>query len=129
MAWDAPGACQYSFPAEVDLSNAPLTQFTAVAIGPSTTVAGQGQGNAVIKAYASGANFIGTLQNAPKLGEAGTVMVQGFSRCIASGTWAAGDSLSVGANGQLQKAGSSDTVFAIACESAVAGDCSTCLLK
>lgn len=129
MAWDAPGAYQYSYPADVDLSNAALNQFMAVAIGPATQVAGNGQGNAAVLAYAAGQNFCAILQNTARLGEACTLMFQGFSRCQCATAWSAGQPLKVVAGGQLAPASGSDTVFAMAAESAVPGDTSTCYLK
>lgn len=128
MAFDAPGAYQYSYPADVDMSDITQFQFTAVAIGPAQNVQGNDQGNAALVAYADGANFVGILQNLPKQGEAGTVMFNGFSRCIAATDWAAGDKLKVVTGGKLAKAGSGDAVFATAAISAKTGDTSTCRL-
>lgn len=129
MAGDAPGVYQYSFQADIDLSDPNNNVFMAVAVGPAQHITTQGQGNPAIVAYAAGQNFIGLTQQPGLQGDGICVMLQGISRCMALGTWATGDALSVGAGGKLQKAGSSDTIFAIALESAVAGDISTCLLK
>ena len=129
MAWDAPGAYQYSYPAEVDMLSTVTDQYAARAIGPSTDVAGNGQGNGVCLGYVEGQTFRGIQQNCGGQGEGITLMLRGFSRCRAGANWDGGVDLKVGAAGALFPAASGDTIFAWSAESAVAGDISTCYVK
>lgn len=129
MAWDAPGAYQYTYPAEADFKSPAVDQYTAKAIGPSTDVAGHGQGNNVALAYADGQTFRGIQQNTAAKGEGVTLMLRGFSRCRCGADWQGGVDLKVGEGGKLYPAASGDSVFAWAAESAVAGDISTCFIK
>lgn len=129
MAVECPGVSMLSFKSDVDLipeSNI----YLVVALGPAQNITGEGQGGAAITPYKAGGNgAIGILQNNPPQDMAGSVMLSGLSRCRASGAWTVGDNLSVADGGMLQKAGSSDTVFGRAMESAVAGDISSVLFN
>lgn len=129
MSWDCPGAYQYSFNADVDLSSVALNSFMAVAIGPAQNVQGSDQGNAAVVAYADGQNFIGILQGPARQGDPCTIMLRGFSRCQCATAWTVGQNLKVVTGGKLAPAASGDTVFAIAANSAVPGDIGTCYLK
>lgn len=128
MAYSSAGCSIYSWPSDIDRSNVALNQYTAVAIGPAQNVQGSGQGNCALVAYADGLHFIGILTNAPRQGNGGTVTMRGIERCRAGGTWNAGDALKVMTGGLLTKAGSGDTIFGYAGESAVPGDISTVVM-
>lgn len=129
MATEAPGVSMLTFVSDDDLS-ADENIYLAVSLQPGVNVTGNGQGGGCITPYkAGGNNAIGILQNTPLQGEGGTVMMDGLSRCQAAGTWTVGDKLSVADGGKLQKAGSSDSIFGYAKESAVAGDISSVLFS
>lgn len=85
MAFEAPGASEFSFEAGADLTE---SQFHWVALTTTGTI---------IRATADD-QAIGILQNKPSLGEAGTVWMAGISKlCVAAAPINIGDA--VGTNG------------------------------
>ncbi len=115
------------FMSDTNRSNITTFQYSAVAVGPAQNIVGTGQGNAALVAPTAGGSIIGVLQNNPFQGEAGELYQAGITKWRASGSFSAGDSLVVDANGYCQKG--SGTVVGIALEQAVAGDITTVLLK
>lgn len=129
MAVEAPGVSMLTFKSDVDLIKEDNI-YLVMALGPAQNITGEGQGGAAITPYKAGGNDpVGILQNNPPQSLGGSVMLSGLSRCRAAGAWTVGDKLSVADGGMLQKAGSSDTVFGHAMESAVQGDISSVLFS
>jgi hypothetical protein len=88
MAFEAPGASEFSFEAGADLTE---SQFHFVALTNTGTI---------IRATADEA-AIGILQNKPNLGEAGTVWMSGISKaCTAAGPINIGDAVGTNALGE-----------------------------
>ena len=107
MAYEIPGILA-SFTAGEDLSSA---QYLAVKIDSN--------GN-IVKAGA-GERAIGILQDKPKNGQAGSVMLYGISKAVYGASVTAGSALEVGSGGKLIPH-SSGTVVAVALESGSADE-------
>lgn len=114
MSWEKPLE-QISLIAGEDLSAA---QYYAVKLNSS------GQ---AVKAGA-GENAIGVVQNAPKLGQAATVMTLGVSFVVYGATVTAGQNLAADASGKLVPASGDAAAIAVALESGNANEIHSALL-
>lgn len=129
MAYEIPNFYVGVFPADINMSTESTYQYSGVCVYTAVSVEGNGVGGAaLIPPSGTSSPILGVLQNNPQQGEAGSVMVQGVTKALASGTFNIGDLLKCTSNGTFQKATTSTVAVAQALESAVTGDVTTILL-
>lgn len=138
MAYEIPNFFVGVLPADIDMSaNAattsqdPVFQYTGVCVYTAISTVGTGVGGAALIPPASTSSpIIGVLQNNPRQGEAGTVMCQGVTKCLAGGSFNVGNVLMMNSSGAavLWTTGSGYSI-GIALETGVAGQIGAVLLQ
>lgn len=129
MAYEIPNFTVGVLPADVDMSSEAAYQYAGVCVYTAISTVGTGVGGAAIcPPSAASTPIIGVLQNNPQQGEAGTVLVQGVSKALASGAFNIGQLLMVDSAGKFLVATSGNYAVAQALEKAAIGDITTVLL-
>ena len=122
MAYEQPGFLLGMFSADIDMSNEATWQFAPVWLGAAVNIVGLGAGGASLQAKGTNTNqALGVLQNSPVQGEPGTVVTEGVTKCISTGTIALGAPVKLVAGGAAA-ATTGDKIAGIALESAATGD-------
>lgn len=131
MAYEIPNFYLGDLPADIDMSTEATFQFSGVCVYTALSTTGAGVGGAALCApSAASSPIIGVLQNNPRKGEAGTVMVQGVTKGLAGGAISIGDLLMVNSSGQFVRATSTNFAVGQALEQAVSGDiCAVLLIR
>lgn len=105
-------------------------QFTGVCVYTALSIQGAGIGGAaIIPPSATSTPIIGVLQNAPKQGETGAVMIQGVTKAVAGAAFNIGQLLMVNSTGQfIPFVSGTGYAVAQALEQAAIGDITSVLL-
>jgi len=129
-AYEIPNFYVGVIPADLDMSDEALYQFTGVCVRTAANTQGAGSvlGAALVPPVSASTPIIGVLQNNPIVGEPGVVMVEGVTKAKAGGPIAVGQLLKC-VSGKFVVADSASYAVAVALESAVDGDVFTILLK
>lgn len=135
MAYEIPDFYVGVLPADIDMSaqsnpsEDPQYQFTGVCVWTAVSCQGAGVGGAaIIPPGSTSTPIIGILQNNPQLGEAGSVLVQGVSKCLSAFTGSIGQLVAVNSAGALVAATTGTYAIGQLLESCVSGDITTVLL-
>lgn len=132
MSYEIPLFYVGIFPANQDMSVEATFQFVGVRVraNTGTGVVGAGVGGAALDLPASaGDPILGILQNNPQINEAGTVLCEGISKALISGTVHIGNILAVDTAGNLKAATSGQFGVAMALEENVTGDLGTVYVR
>ena len=138
MAYESPLFKVGNLPANLEMSNEAVFQFSCVDVGVASGagVQGQGVGGAACKIALAGKSMLGILQNNPSINDAAEITTHGISKALYGGPVAVGDILMTAAGAGtlagatvLIKATATNVGVAKALESGVVGQIGTVFLQ